>query len=210
MTGQHIRLQLVDDHEVVRAGLRHLLENEVDMRVVGESASGKEACCDYEQHEPDIVIMDVSLPDMSGLEVMRRILSNHPKARILMLSMHGGMVAERAIQMGARGFICKRSGARELVKSIHLLMAGETYLDPAAEISETSGEGAAGLSLSKRELEVCLLLAEGRSVAEIADQLYLSEKTVYTHRQHVMDKLGVSTSVELAQLVMRLGMQPNA
>lgn len=212
MTDRLIRLQLVDDHEMVRSGFRHLLEKEGDMRVVAESASGKLAYRDYAQYEPDVVIMDISLPDMSGLEVMRRILREYSKARILMLSMHAGLVAERAMQMGARGFICKRSGARELVKAIRQLMAGETYIDPAAGVSEPGDEaaGSTGLSLSRRELEVCMLLAQGRSVAEIADQLHLSEKTVYTHRQRIMDKLGVSTSVELAQLVTRLGMQPNA
>jgi len=209
MHNKPVRLQLVDDHDVVRVGFRYLLEEAGKMQVVAESATGKQACCDYDAYLPDIIIMDISLPDISGLEAMHRILCKHPDARILMLSMHTGMVAERAMQLGARGFVCKRSGARALLSAIQAVMAGERYLDDAAgaqmPMQQDKSAQPSGSSLTRREVEVCLLLSEGRSVAEIAANLYLSEKTVYTHRKHIMEKLGVSTSVELARVATRMG-----
>jgi len=199
-----IRIQLVDDHEIVRAGFRQLLEKEGGVQVVAESESGKQACCDYKQFKPDIMILDISLPDISGLEAMHRVLGDDPRARIIMLSMHAGMVAERALQMGARGFVCKRSGARSLVTAIHQVMRGGRFLDEMAGV-EMPKKTVAAAALSRREIEVCLLLSEGKSVAEIAGLLHVSAKTVYTHRQHIMDKLGVKTSAELVQAVRRTG-----
>lgn len=211
MAAMPVRIQLVDDHEIVRAGFRHLLEKEGNMQVVLESATGKQACRDYDACRPDILIIDISLPDISGIEVIRRILLDHPHARILVLSMHSGMVAERAMQLGARGFVCKRSGARSLVSAIRRIMRGGNYLDEEAEaeMPKRAAKPSLPVPLSRRELEVCLLLTEGQSVAEIAATLHLSEKTVYTHRQHIMDKLGVVTPVELAQVANRMGIRFN-
>ena len=204
-----IRVQLADDHEVVRAGFRHLLEMGGKVQIVAESASGKEACRDYKAQQPDILIMDISMPDMNGLDTMHRILLQDPDARILMLSMHTGIVAERAMQMGARGFVCKRSGAKELLTAIHEIMRGKSYLDRQSGIQLSGGqkrqEHRNSAPLTRRELEVCILLAEGKSVSEIAHALYLSEKTVYTHRQNIMQKLGVQTIVELIRVAERMG-----
>jgi two-component system invasion response regulator UvrY len=138
---------------------------------------------------------------------MRRILLNHSEAKILVLSMHTGMVAERAMQMGARGFVCKGSGAGALLTAINRIMQGGRYLDDAAgaDMPKQLADTGASKALTKRELEVCILLSEGRSVGDIAGIMHLSEKTVYTHRQHIMDKLGVSTSVDLAQVAARMG-----
>jgi len=211
MITRPITVQLVDDHEVVRIGFRHLLEADDEMHVVAESATGKQACRDYDTERPDILIMDISLPDISGLEAMRRILLNHPDARILMLSMHTGIVAERAMQLGARGFVCKRSGARLLLSAVYEVMAGRRYHDGAAvaqlplKQSLSEPDGRLQQPLTRRELEVCILLAEGRSVIDIAASLHLSEKTVYCHRQRIMDKLGVVTPIKLAQVAARLG-----
>jgi len=202
MTDGRISIQLVDDHEVVRAGFRHLLEREGDIEVVAEADCGKQACRDYDHYQPDIVIMDVSLPDISGLEAMRRILVAHPKARILMLSMHGGMVAEHAIRMGARGYLSKRHGASELTMAIRTIMQGEIY----SSADQAKPANKAGSDLTRRELEVVMLLAAGKSVADIAKLLHIDIKTVYTHRKHVMGKLGVSTDVDLVQLVGRMGL----
>lgn len=206
-----VRVQLVDDHEIVRAGFRHLLEKDGNMQVVAESATGKQACRDYDACLPGILVMDISLPDISGLEAMRRILLQHPRARILMLSMHVGIVAERAMQMGARGFICKSSGAEKLAAAIHRIMRGGRYLDDkaGAELPAKQAGPAKPPALSKRELEICMLLTEGRSVAEIAKTLYLSEKTVYTHRQHIMDKLGVATTIDLVRVATQVGIFSN-
>jgi len=210
MSTESIRIQLADDHEIVRAGFRHLLEREGDMQVVTESASGKQACRDYDTHHPDIMIMDISLPDISGLEAMRRILQDHPQARILILSMHAGMVVERAMQMGAKGFVCKRSGSSELISAVRAIMAGQTFVDADVDESQPGGWGRTRRPpptppLTKREIEICTHLVKGHTVTEIAQVLHLSEKTVYTHRQHLMNKLGVNTDVELARIASNLG-----
>jgi len=208
-TTQAIRVQLVDDHQIVRTGFRALLEKEGDIQVVAESASGKQACLDYGEHLPDILIMDISLPDISGLEAMRRILRNHPRARVLVLSMHSGMVAERALQLGARGFVCKQSSPSVLLSAIHRIMRGGRYMDDAANAQLVTIPPAKTNKLphplSRRELEICMLLTSGKNVTKIAKTLYLSEKTVYTHRQHIMDKLGVTTTIKLAQVATRMG-----
>jgi two-component system invasion response regulator UvrY len=152
------------------------------------------------------------MPDISGLEAMRRILHEHPEARILILSMHTGMVAERAMQMGANGFVCKRSGAAELISAVRAIMAGQHFVD-ASEDESLPGERigprrSRPASLTKREIEICTHLVKGQTVAEIARTMHLSEKTIYTHRQHIMDKLGANTDVELVRIVASLGIHP--
>lgn len=213
MAAGSIRIQLADDHEIVRAGFRHLLEKEPDMQVVAESATGKSTCLDYERSQPDILVLDISLPNLSGIEVIRRILQRYPDARILVFSMHVGMVAEHVMKQGACGYICKRSGAGALLSAIRHIMRGGRYLDDNANVRMPPHSGMAIKSppnlLSRRELEICLLLTEGKSVAEIGELLHVSVKTVYTHRQHIMDKLGVATIVELSQVAARLGIQCN-
>ena len=213
MASAPIRVQLVDDHEIVRTGFCHLLEEEGDMQVVGESATGKQACHDYTKVQPDIVILDISLPDISGLEVIRRILQSDSRARILVFSMHTAMVAEQAMKQGARGYICKRSGAKVLISAIRQIMQGGCFLDENSNVQMTMKQNKLINSpptlLSKRELEVCLLLSDGKSVVEIAKSLHISENTVYTHRQHIMDKLGATTIIELSQVAARLGILCN-
>jgi DNA-binding NarL/FixJ family response regulator len=211
MSPETIRIQLADDHEIVRAGFRHLLEKEGDMQVVVESDSGKQACRDYGAHRPDILVMDVSMPDISGLEAMRRILQDHPEARILILSMHTGMVAERAMQMGAKGFVCKRSGAAELISAVRAIMTGQHFVDTGEDESlpgKMVWARSRPASLTKREIEICTHLIKGQTVSEIARSMHLSEKTIYTHRQHIMGKLGVNTDVELVRIVASLGIHP--
>jgi two-component system invasion response regulator UvrY len=208
MASKPIRIQLAEDHEIVRTGFRYLLDNEADMEVVVESANGVQACKHYDEYKPDVLVMDISMPDMHGLEAIRRILIRDPEARILVLSMHSGAVAERTLQEGARGFISKQCAAHELIVATRRIMRGEHYLDPnSAERLSPRMEHAPPPPLSNRELEICMHLVDGRSVSSIAEQMHLSEKTIYTHREHIMLKLGVTTVVELTKLATILGIQ---
>jgi len=203
-----IRVQLVDDHAIVRSGFCQLLDNEHDITVVAESETGKQACRDYAQALPDVLILDITLPDITGLEVMRRILYDHPDARILILSMHTGMVAKHATRQGAMAYVSKASSAATLISALHMVMQGKHYMDQQADIPVTPDadpDRAPAQSLTKRELEVCLHLSRGCSVSEIAELLHLSDKTVYTHRHRIMGKLGVSTPIELMQAAARMG-----
>lgn len=213
ITGGPIRVQLADDHEVVRTGFRYLLDHEDDIIVVAESSNGIQACLDYDAYRPDVLLMDISMPDMNGLEAIRRILARDAQARILILSMHTSLVAERVLEQGARGFVSKHCAVRDLVVAIRQIMRGARYLDAetAEQLSlEKDSMGRTSLSpLSKRESEICMLLVDGRSVASIAERLHLSEKTVYTHREHILHKLGVATVLELAQLILFLGIPPS-
>jgi len=204
-----IRVQLVDDHEIVRSGFRHLLEKEGDFIVVAESSDGKQACRDFNSLKPELVIMDISLPDITGLEAMRRIRMTDADATILILSMHSGMVAKEAMRLGANGFVCKRSGADRLIEAIHAIMNGESFFDESCSDSAAASEDGTNETLSRRELEVCLMLAEGMSVREIADKLFISDKTVYTHRRRIMNKLGASSTHQLTRIASILNLAPD-
>ena len=208
-----IRVQLAEDHEVVRTGFRYLLDNEDDIVVVAESANGIQACRDYDTYNPDILVIDVSMAKMNGLEATHRILGRHPDACILVLSMHSGLVAERALQQGARGFLSKQCAARELVTAIRKIAQGGHYIDSSLNTQTSPGKQKTGQNpastLSKRELEVCMLLASGQSVSNISEHLHLSEKTVYTYRTSLFRKLGVVTVVELVQIISLLGVHPS-
>jgi len=199
-----IRIQLAEDHEVVRSGFRHLLNSEDDMEVVAESANGVQARRDYDEYKPDVLVMDISMPGMNGLDVARQILNRHSEARILILSMHSGMVVDAALQQGIRGFISKQCGVRDLTVAIRKIMQGERYLDHESADQLTLGKRKTGKALlsflTKRELEVCMLLTDGQSVSNIAEQLHLSKKTVYTHREHILYKLGVRSIAALTLL----------
>lgn len=184
------------------------------MEVVAESATSLQACRDFERYKPDVLVMGLSLPDMNGLEVIRHILNQYPEARILVLSMHSGLVAEVALQQGALGFISKQCGVRDLIKGIRKIMRGERFIDPETakqlkRIKEKMGKEATRSSLTKRELEVFRFLANGQSVSNIAKQMHVSEKTIYTHREHILNKLGVSSMSALMQIALILNIYLN-
>lgn len=211
MTLNKISVLLVDDHELVRAGFRRLLEDGDNFQVVAESGSGEQAVQDFNKYHPDVVVMDISMPGIGGVGAIERIIAREPSAKILVLSVHEDSVfTTRAMQAGALGFIPKRSAPEAMLKAVEIVAQGRTCIAP--EIAQqlamqklTGSENPLDV-LSQREFEVFRLLAEGKTVNDIADILNLSPKTVGTHHTNIKQKLNVSNSAELARLAIRSGL----
>ncbi|MFK8066805.1 MAG: response regulator [Gammaproteobacteria bacterium] len=206
-----ITVLLVDDHTVVREGYKNLLENQPDIEVIAEASSGEDACKYFLETDPDIVIMDLSLPGIGGLEAIRRIIAREPEAKVLVFSMHEDAVfVDRALQVGARGYITKSSAAEELVEAVRTVAKGKDHLDPEIAqrlaIQKTRGQNTPFGNLSTREFEIFCLLAEGANVATIAERLSLSYKTVANYSTQIKNKLNVSTAAELARIAIRYGL----
>ena len=209
-SARRVRVLLVDDHAVVRAGYRLLLQNAPEIEVAGEANTGEAACQRFAELAPEVVIMDLSLPGIGGLEAIRRIRLRDEHARILVFSMHEDtMFVEQALAAGARGYITKRSAPQVLVAAVKQIAAGGRYLD--AEIAErlafqrVRGADTPLSGLSTREFEIFCLLAEGRSAFDIAKRLSLSYKTVANYSTQLKSKLAVSTVAELTRLAIRHG-----
>jgi DNA-binding NarL/FixJ family response regulator len=208
-----ITILLADDHAVVRDGLRALIEDGNDLKVVGVAGNGREAVAEAQRLRPDIVIMDIAMPELDGVEATRRIVEKCPDTRVLMLSMY--LSAEhiyRALQAGAQGYVLKESAGDEVVEAIRALRAGKRYL--SHRITETviddylrEGASLSPLdSLSLRERDVLQLVVEGKTNLAIAQALSLSPKTVETYRARIMKKLKVHDTVELVKFAMRHGL----
>ncbi|HVQ60726.1 MAG TPA: response regulator transcription factor [Burkholderiales bacterium] len=208
-----VSVMLADDHAVVRDGLRALLEGGNDLQVVAVAGNGREAVAEALRLRPDIVIMDIAMPELDGVEATRRIVERCPETRVLILSMY--LSAEhiyRALQAGAQGYVLKESAGEEVVDAIRALRAGKRYL--SHRITETviddylrEGTNVSPLdSLSLRERDVLQLVVEGRTNAAIAQALSLSPKTVETYRARIMKKLKVKDTVELVKFSMRHGL----
>ena len=211
MNASLIQVMLVDDHAVVRMGFRLLLEGTPDIRVVAEAASGEEACRMMAAAAPDVVVMDISMPGIGGLEAINRILAKDPSSRILVLSAHEDtMHPKRVLKAGAFGYLSKRSAPEELIKAIRLVAEGKTYLEPAiaqqVALQEMTGDRNPVEVLSDKEFKVFLALARGQSVNEIAEVLSLSPRTVGTHLYNIKQKLKASNSAELAIIAIRNGL----
>ncbi len=208
-TGE-ISVFLVDDHSVVREGYRQLLERSSGIRVTGEAATANDAYSEFQRLQPDVVVMDISLPGASGIEAMRRMLAREPGAKVLMFSMHEEPIfATRAFQAGALGYVTKASAPDVLVEAVRSVAAGRRYIsaDMAQALAlQSVGGGVAGLDvLSNREFEVMRLLVAGDTVATIADKLQLSAKTVANHQSAIRQKLGVETQAQLLRVAARHG-----
>jgi two-component system invasion response regulator UvrY len=207
-----IRILLVDDHAVVRTGFRLLLQSLKDVSVVGEAESGEAACQRYTELTPDLVIMDLAMPGMGGLEALKRIRAHHSQAKVLALSAHDDpMHARRALQEGALGFLSKRSAPEALLEAVSTVAAGNRYLDAhlAQKLALADVEGAAKSPierLSEREFEVFVRLAKGATVLKIAEDLKLSASTVGTHLYNIKQKLGVTNQSELTLIAIRHGL----
>jgi len=204
------KVLLVDDHAVVRAGYAVLLKHAEDIVICAEAGSGEEACRLFAVQAPDVVIMDLSLPGIGGLEAIRRIIARDAGARVLVFSVHEDSVfVEQALNAGARGYITKRSAPEELVDAVRTVAGGGVHLD--AEIAQklafqkSRGGGSPFEILTPREFEIFCMLAEGGTVAEIGERLSLSYKTVANYSTQVRAKLEVGSNAELARLAIRHG-----
>jgi len=207
-----IRVMLVDDHAVVRTGFRLLLQAQTEICVVAEAESGEVACQRYLELTPDVVVLDLAMPGMGGLEALRRIRSHHPQARVLALSAHDDpMHARRALREGALGFLSKRSAPEALIDAVMTVGAGRRYIDAALAqklaLADLDGGSKSPIErLSEREFEVFVRLARGETVQRIAEDLRLSASTVGTHLYNIKQKLEVVNQSELTLLAIRHGL----
>jgi len=209
-----VTIVLVDDHAVVRAGVRRLLEQETLFEVIGEAESGEKAYKMFGELKPDVMVMDLSMPGMGGLESIRRILMCHERARILVLSMHEDLsFANQALKLGAKGYLIKNTLGDDLVKSIQMVARGEIFLSDeiAKKIAMQSISGAEDLidELSAREFEIFRLLAEGLEIDAIAATLHISSKTVSNYQTMIKQKLNINTAVELIRYAIKTGVIKN-
>ena len=206
-----INILLVDDHSVVRMGFKMLIENESDMSVISEAESGELGITAYKEHKPNVVIMDITMPGMGGLDAIERIIAFDKKAKILVLSAHEDSVhPKRALSADSLGYLTKRSAAEELIKAIRSVNSGTKYLESniaqQMAITQLSGENNPVEILSDREFEVFMDLAKGRSTNEIADTMCLSPRTVGTHLYNIKQKLNANNSAEIALIAIRCGL----
>jgi len=205
---------LVDDHAVVRAGVRRLLEQEPLFEVIGEAESGEKAYQIFGELKPDVMVMDLSMPGMGGLESIRRILMRYEKAKILVLSMHEDLsFANQALKLGAKGYLTKNTLADDLVKSIETVSQGDVFLsDEIAKkmaMQSISGNQDPVHELSAREFEIFRLLAEGLDIDAIASTLNISSKTVSNYQTMIKQKLNINTPIELIRYAIKVGVIKN-
>jgi two-component system, NarL family, invasion response regulator UvrY len=198
-----IRVMIADDHKIVRDGLRRILAGSPDFEVAGEAADGDQALALVRANEYDVVMMDLSMPGLSGLDLIKRLKIERPGLRLLVLSMHGeDQYAARALKAGASGYLNKDSAAEQLIGALRKVAGGGVHLGEAAAASLVAGERQAHRGLSDRELEVLRLLVAGLSPGAIAEQLHLSVKTVSTHKTRTLEKLGLRSTADLVRYAM--------
>jgi DNA-binding NarL/FixJ family response regulator len=211
--GPLIRVVLADDHALVRAGMRSLLGGMAQVHVVGEAASGEEALALAERERPDVVLMDIAMKGMTGLEAAARMREQHPGVRVVILSMHSGEeYVLQALRAGAVGYLLKDAATGELELALRSVMRGESWFSPAVSrqvvegyVQRVGGEAAADV-LTARQREVLKLVAGGKSTKEIAFDLNLSVKTVETHRAQIMERLGIRDVAGLVRYALKTGL----
>ena len=215
MIDKTITVFLADDHTIVRQGLAKLLEEESNLQVVGEAENGREAVGKVEELKPDIVLMDIAMPMLNGIEATRQIRKVCPQTKIIILSMHShDRYISELFGLGASGYLLKSSTGTDIIKAIHAALKGETYLSPSIShkvienyisLKKTSPQEDLYNRLSNREREVFQMIAEGRSTKEISQILYVSPSTIKTHRSNIMEKLKMDNISQLIQFAIHLG-----
>jgi DNA-binding NarL/FixJ family response regulator len=199
------RVLVVDDHALFRTGVANIINQESDLRVVAEAGNGVDAVAAYEQHRPDVTLLDLRMPVMEGVEAVRRIRTRDPQAKVIVLTTYDtDEDISRALKAGAKAYVLKDITADGLVACIHDVLAGKTYLAPAA--AAKLAEGVTRVQLTPRELATLRLLADGQSNKEIANALGISERTVKTHLGHLFEKLGVTSRTEAVKVATRRGL----
>ncbi|MEO8629742.1 MAG: response regulator transcription factor [Betaproteobacteria bacterium] len=209
-----IRVLLVDDHAVVREGYRRLLERTSDIQVIAEASSGEEAYRLFCEQAPDVVVMDINLPTMSGIEVTHRLLAREPQAKVLVFSMHDeALLASRVLQAGAFGYVTKASAPEVLVEAVRAVAQGRPYIShdmaQVLALQTLAGHDVALSTLSPREFEVFRLLAEGNPINEIARILSLSQKTIANYQSTIKQKLEADTSAQMVWIALKQGLVGN-
>jgi DNA-binding NarL/FixJ family response regulator len=199
-----IRVFCVDDHPLLREGIAAIINNQPDMLLAAEAATGCEAIQKYQQHQPDVTLMDLRMPDMSGIDALIAIRTEFPEARIIMLTtFEGDVEVQRALEAGARGYLLKSMPPKELIEAIRQVHTGKKRIPPelAAQLAEHLGDE----SLTEREVEVLRHVAGGNRNRDIAEQLFISEETVKVHIKHIMEKLGASDRTQAVAIAVRRG-----
>jgi len=199
-----IRVFCVDDHPLLREGISAIINNQPDMSLVAEAASGFEAIQKFREHQPDVTLMDLRLPDMSGIDALITIRAEFPEARIIMLTtFEGDVEIQRSLEAGARGYLLKSMPPKELVEGIRQVHAGKKRIPPqlAAQLAEHLGDE----TLTEREIEVLRHIAGGNRNRDIAERLFISEETVKVHIKHIMEKLGAADRTQAVAIAVRRG-----
>ncbi|HVV68123.1 MAG TPA: response regulator [Gammaproteobacteria bacterium] len=209
-----IRILLVDDHEVVRTGIKMLLMDVLDIEIVGEAGNGEEAIRLARELVPDIILMDVNMPGIGGLEATIRLLRNEPTAKILIISAHtDDFLPARLLSLGAVGYLSKSASRDQMIEAINTIYAGNRYVDPIMmdnivipRLKVKDNKAIPLAKLSERELQILLMVARGMDVNEIAKKLFLSNKTVNGYRSTILKKLRVKTDVEATRIAIEYGL----
>lgn len=206
-----IKVLVVDDHEIVRAGLRLILKDAPGIRIIAEAKSGEEAVAIVKDKQPDVVMMDINMPGMGGLEATKRLLKVCPGCKVIVVTVYvDDPFPQRLFKAGASGYLTKGCDVEEIVEAVATVMAGKHYISPEVArqmaLSTVPGKESPFEGLSQRELQVMLMVTQGLKIQDIADSLHVSPKTISTYRYRLFAKLGVDSDVELTRLAMRYGL----